>query len=237
MMRGDDVGELQLRLGSLGFDPGTVDGIFGPKTMTALQEFQDNVALPPDGICGPTTVVELLRVYGRSNEHIHSVRERETIRSRFRRASDLLVVVAAREELSGPGELTSLRLRQQGLRSLVIQSPDQAELAQRANALKGDVCIYLDFSTGGLQIAYYSGFSYTSPGGQRIAQFITESLSSTLVTSQPTMKGMTLPILRNTRMLTVALQLDPPALWVTSAHLIAKAAVDAISRFLENPGV
>ena len=32
MLRGDDVAELQVRLAQLGFNPGRIDGIFGPAT-------------------------------------------------------------------------------------------------------------------------------------------------------------------------------------------------------------
>ena len=38
MLRGDDVAELQQRLGALGFDAGRVDGIFGPETAAAQAE-------------------------------------------------------------------------------------------------------------------------------------------------------------------------------------------------------
>ena len=62
MLRGDDVSELQEDLGSLGFDAGRVDGIFGPRTVTALEEFQRNAGLTIDGICGPDTVAALRRV-------------------------------------------------------------------------------------------------------------------------------------------------------------------------------
>ena len=41
-LRGDDVAELQSRLGRLGFDCGRVDGILGPSTARALEEFQSN---------------------------------------------------------------------------------------------------------------------------------------------------------------------------------------------------
>ena len=36
MMRGDDVAELQRQLNALGFDAGTIDGIFGPGTRRAI---------------------------------------------------------------------------------------------------------------------------------------------------------------------------------------------------------
>ena len=55
-LRGDDVGTLQSWLGRLGFDCGRVDGIFGPATARALEDFQRNCGLDVDGVCGPATV-------------------------------------------------------------------------------------------------------------------------------------------------------------------------------------
>ena len=57
-----DVAELQRRLSALGFDPGRVDGIFGDQTTDALVDFQRNAGLSPDGICGPQTLAELIRL-------------------------------------------------------------------------------------------------------------------------------------------------------------------------------
>jgi len=62
MQTGDDVEALQRRLHELGFDPGRIDGIFGPETERALQEFQRNVGTPPDGLCGPVTFKALDRL-------------------------------------------------------------------------------------------------------------------------------------------------------------------------------
>jgi N-acetylmuramoyl-L-alanine amidase len=53
---GDDVATLQQRLLEMGFDPGRCDGIFGRATEAALQEFQRNVGLRPDGALGPGTL-------------------------------------------------------------------------------------------------------------------------------------------------------------------------------------
>lgn len=47
MQRGSDVLWLQERLRAHGQDPGTVDGIFGPKTQTALIAFQRSAGLAP----------------------------------------------------------------------------------------------------------------------------------------------------------------------------------------------
>src|SRR4029077_5089017 len=56
MLRGDDVGELQQRLGALGFDAGRTDGKLGPLTEAALRDFQRNAGLTVDGVCGPSTL-------------------------------------------------------------------------------------------------------------------------------------------------------------------------------------
>ena len=59
-MRGDDIADLQARLGRIGFDCGRVDGIFGPRTARALEDFQNNAGLLADGTCGAGTPDALL---------------------------------------------------------------------------------------------------------------------------------------------------------------------------------
>lgn len=53
--RGDAVRGLQQRLAQLGFDPGGVDGVFGPRTQGAVRSFQASRGLVADGIVGPQT--------------------------------------------------------------------------------------------------------------------------------------------------------------------------------------
>ena len=62
MMRGDDVATLQSRLIEMGFNPGRVDGIYGNVTENAVKEFQKSVGVKVDGICGPGTVISLMRL-------------------------------------------------------------------------------------------------------------------------------------------------------------------------------
>jgi N-acetylmuramoyl-L-alanine amidase len=57
---GDDVIELQSRLGYLGFFRGKIDGVFGWSTYWALRNFQDKFGLPVDGFAGATTKVKLV---------------------------------------------------------------------------------------------------------------------------------------------------------------------------------
>ncbi|WP_264842571.1 peptidoglycan-binding domain-containing protein [Caldinitratiruptor microaerophilus] len=50
---------LQMCLLSHGFDPGSPDGVFGPKTERAVIAFQEANELKKDGIAGPLTIGKL----------------------------------------------------------------------------------------------------------------------------------------------------------------------------------
>ncbi|MCT2061061.1 N-acetylmuramoyl-L-alanine amidase [Dietzia cinnamea] len=55
-MAGDDVAQLQRRLGELGFYAGLVDGTFGALTHAAVTDFQRDCALEADGVVGAETL-------------------------------------------------------------------------------------------------------------------------------------------------------------------------------------
>jgi uncharacterized protein YcbK (DUF882 family) len=57
--KGDDVKELQKTLNNLGYNSGTVDGIFGEKTKTAVENFQIVRGLTKDDCVGKATAHEL----------------------------------------------------------------------------------------------------------------------------------------------------------------------------------
>ena len=56
---GNDVSQLQQALGSLGFDCGYADGIFGAHTEAAVRKFQMNMGLYNDGIVGAATYASI----------------------------------------------------------------------------------------------------------------------------------------------------------------------------------
>jgi peptidoglycan hydrolase-like protein with peptidoglycan-binding domain len=53
--KGKAVKEMQNALKSLGYELGSADGIFGPKTQAAVKQFQKDNQLKPDGIVGKMT--------------------------------------------------------------------------------------------------------------------------------------------------------------------------------------
>jgi hypothetical protein len=53
--QGEDVTNLQTALFNAGYDPGPVDGVYGTRTVAAIQAFQDEVGIPEAGATGPPT--------------------------------------------------------------------------------------------------------------------------------------------------------------------------------------
>ncbi len=57
--RGDEVTQIQTKLKRWGYYNGTVDGIFGSQTLTAVKWFQSKNGLTADGIVGPKTLAAM----------------------------------------------------------------------------------------------------------------------------------------------------------------------------------
>jgi peptidoglycan hydrolase-like protein with peptidoglycan-binding domain len=60
--RGSAVTQLQQFLNAIGHDVGSIDGIFGSKTVAGIRQFQERQALSPDGVVGPATRSAIVRV-------------------------------------------------------------------------------------------------------------------------------------------------------------------------------
>jgi peptidoglycan hydrolase-like protein with peptidoglycan-binding domain len=57
--RGNDVANLQRQLAAQGYNPGSADGIFGPRTRRAVEAFQQAQGIGVDGIAGRRTFEKL----------------------------------------------------------------------------------------------------------------------------------------------------------------------------------
>jgi predicted chitinase len=66
---GPQVRKLQQRLKALGYDVGSVDGVFGPSTDRCVKAFQDDHGLAADGLVGPATTAALV-----SAKHVDGAR-------------------------------------------------------------------------------------------------------------------------------------------------------------------
>ena len=64
--RGEEVRQIQTALQNRGYDPGSVDGIYGERTEAAVRQFQADQGLAVDGIAGPDTLAAL-GISGSSN--------------------------------------------------------------------------------------------------------------------------------------------------------------------------
>jgi N-acetylmuramoyl-L-alanine amidase len=201
MFRGDDVAELQRRLSALGFDPGPIDGIFGDHTVTALSEFQRNVGVLVDGRAGPETLAQLLTI---------SLREGGT---------------GEQGGFSSAVASICRQLREGGALVLELHDPDPSRQAAAANAANSDCFVGLRILPGrdDCVTAYYSGFAYESVAAKRLAGLIQDRLGPELGLEDGGICGMALPILRETRMPAIEIQLGSPSTVVQ--HVAELAAV------------
>jgi N-acetylmuramoyl-L-alanine amidase len=232
MLRGDDVAELQQRLGALGFDTGRVDGIFGDLTWSAVAEFQRNAGLPADGIVGATTLAELLRVEPREphTELISAVRDRERLRQAPPTLAGRHLAVG---EVGGMGATLAAarrRLVAAGARVTSLHHPDGSVQAREANAAGVDVYVglRLDPERPGCAAAFYAGYRYESPGGRRLAELAADRVHQALGVPALGVSGMSVPVLRETRMPAVLVEVGPTPVVVQHGAALAEALVSAL---------
>ncbi len=234
MMRGDDVAELQRRLGALGFDAGKVDGIFGPDTAGALADFQRNAGLTVDGIFGPDELQVLERLGHRGDAQVAELRELASLRWSARTLEQLRVVVGDRGGLGALATGLGRALRRHGAHAMVLHHPDPSELAQQANAARARVFVELD-SLGpesGCRCCYYRGYSTTSPAGQALAECLLAAVVGALGVADLGVTGMATPVLRETRMPAVVCEVGPTALLVEHGPAVVDAVVDALTAWV-----
>src|SRR4051794_28072256 len=144
MLRGDDVYELQLELGALGFDAGRVDGIFGPRTLEALLGFQRNAGVTTDGICGPDTLEALRRVTRVDGAPtVARLREVEHLRDAPRDLGGRRIAVGETGGLGALADAVGRALQEAGAHVWVLHHPDESAQATEANALAAEAFLAL----------------------------------------------------------------------------------------------
>ena len=239
MFRGDDVADLQRRLSALGFDSGRVDGIFGDLTASALAEFQRNLGLPVDGIVGAATLQELLRVMPRLSdpELVSAVRDRDRLRRAPRTLAGRRVAVGHEGGLDVLVAAVRRRLVAEGAVVVPLVHPDGSAQAAAANVAGVEVYLgfRLDPSRSRCTTAYYSGFRYESAGGRRLAELLQDAVARALEVPAAGATGMSLPVLRETRMPAVICEMGPAAAVVQRVRPLGAVVVEALSAWALTP--
>ena len=233
-LRGDDVGELQSNLARIGFDSGRVDGIFGPATKGALEDFQHNCGLYVDGVCGSDTV-RALQVLARqtgTGPGITAVRELDALTASARSLADLRVVIGQFGGLSALSRQLVQALRHRSATVIASDEPDAAAQAAAANRFAAHV--YIGFETRTDEVAtiqYYAVPEFESAGGRALAAEISEACRSATTGRQPVVQGMRLPVLRETRMPAVLFTVGPVQEALDQAAELVQSVVDGLERW------
>jgi N-acetylmuramoyl-L-alanine amidase len=194
-LRGDDVVTLQQSLSLLGFDPGRVDGIFGPLTETALADFQANIAHTPDGTLTMATLRELERLAPRDTNRrmVSEVRQRVDL---IREATTRRVGLGGHSPLM---DRVAEALSENGLQVFILSGSDEQQ-AEMANDAGVGAALFLseraEFPIS--RVHFYESYRFRSLHGAEMSAIIARSLG---VESS----GMGLPVLRQTTMTALAI--------------------------------
>ena len=227
-MRGDDVAQLQVELAQLGFNPGQIDGIFGPLLENALCEFQNNLGISPSATLTRETLNELRRMTTAASVR-NLVNEARDIAGFDHVANGLLV-------LCGTSPLLEILFDQTRSAFDVINlgTTPPSEIATHANA--NNAAVVLSFQQNdqfnGIHLHYWASYKAHSRRGEQLASTIATSLSRSPVLPRVEVTGMALPILRETRMTT--LQIEHGSLDLDALQDFSKSIIRVLDGIIHN---
>jgi len=233
-MRGDDVAELQTMLARLGFDCGRVDGILGPRTVRALADFQTNCGLMADAVCGPDTVRSLHRVSSQTGDGpgVGAVRELERQRSGPGHLEDCRIVVGQFGGLSSLTRSIARELRHHGATVMTLDEPDPVAQAVAANHFGAHAFIgFESVPDAEAVVHFYRVPTFESVVGRSLAEDIAEQYRA-VPGLDPTVAGMRMPVLRETRMPAVLVRIGPVRLVLDAVPALADGVVRALELWI-----
>jgi N-acetylmuramoyl-L-alanine amidase len=236
MIHGDDVADLQRRLSALGFDPGGVDGIFGERTRVALVEFQRNVGLLTDEICGRLTIGELERLTARPGgaDLVSNVRERLVASARGATLAGRRIAVGEQGGFATGVSAVCRALTVVGAESLPLHHPDESEQALSANRALVDcyVGLRLDPDHAALKTMFYRGYRYESETSRILANVLRDEITKQMGFNDSSTEGMAVRILRETQMPAVLIDLGAPNFVVMRVAELAQAVVSSLEQWV-----
>jgi N-acetylmuramoyl-L-alanine amidase len=232
-LRGDDVVELQSNLARLGFDCGRVDGIFGPRTARALEDFQSNCGITVDGLCGTHTVKAIVRVSSQTGDGpgVSTVREWERLRSGLGSVANCRIVLGQYGGMSPLTRGLARELRSRGATVMTLDEPDAVAQALAANQFGAHVYIGFESHAEPAAVAsYYRVPNFESVGGRTLAEGIAAEVAA-MTETRLAVEGMRLPVLRETRMPAVLLTLGPVRTMVDASPVLTDAVLRAVDQW------
>jgi N-acetylmuramoyl-L-alanine amidase len=211
-----------------------VDGILGPSTARALEEFQSNCGTPADGVCGPDTVrtLTILSSQTGAGPGIAAVRERERLRAGLGSVAQCRIVIGQYGGLSALARTLSRELRLRGATVMSLDEPDAVAQATAANHFAADV--YLGFEShteATAAIQYYRVPAFESAGGRALAEILGKKLAA-IGELEPDVQGMRLTVLRETRMPAVQCVIGPVRVAIDAGPAIVAAIIEALEQWV-----
>jgi N-acetylmuramoyl-L-alanine amidase len=227
-LRGDDVADLKRRLNSLGFYSGKENGIFDHDAAVAVEQFQRNSGLMPDGIVGTSTVNALLRLSRVTKPtSVASVRETEKGLPSEGIEGRRIMLDPGHGYPPDPGEIGPTGLRESEVAEIIVERLggllveasavvfysrrrgeylDVAELAASGHEQSVELMLSIHLNSSsepracGSSCYYFSSGNYRSPYGYRLANLIQDELVDTLGLMDCRTHGRAYRLLRDTRM-------------------------------------
>ncbi len=236
LFRGDDVRQLQKWLNTLGVTVGPVDGVFGPQTKRAVEEFQLSTGLPVDGIVGFTTL-QAFKNLGRvlkTNTFVNfPLREKEDSSFISVFQNRRIVIDLGHGYPPDPGGIGPTGLRESevceelglrfgnllkllGTNVAYTRKPGEfvglSERTSFANKINADLflSIHLNSSSNekaeGTSTYYFATSDYYSLKGKKLAQFVHKEVVETLKRKDVRIHGRNFGVLKGTRMTAVIIE-------------------------------
>ena len=201
-LRGDDVADLQVRLAQFGFNPGRIDGIFGVHTEEALSEFQRNCALDQSGTLTRATLVELVRMT--STHTTRSLVTEARDRAGFHEAPAGPLVISGQSPLAPLLARTCAHVLK--VEVLGNEAPEAVADFANSNAAAFVISIQTLNHIDGVHFHYWASYRSHSRRGEQLASQIASAFSQVADFSRVEVTGMALPILRETKMITLHIE-------------------------------